>query len=178
MNRQGNDRGLSYRSAIYFVDEDSKSHGAGHIADVEASGTGRQSRGRGRTRKQRFLEAGARAIRLLERIPNGYLPAPFPASDGCCPNARQRNNTAKRRQPHKGCAVFFAGGYLGPMADPRSARRFKTWSTASIKTLRLSTSQRISRATSVLHVDHARLPWPLSLPFPQHVFKRFKAPVV
>ena len=37
-NRQGNDRGLSYRSAIYYVDESQKTVAIDTIADVEASG--------------------------------------------------------------------------------------------------------------------------------------------
>jgi len=38
LNRQGNDRGLSYRSAIYYVDEGQKATALDTIADVEASG--------------------------------------------------------------------------------------------------------------------------------------------
>ncbi len=38
INQQGNDRGLSYRSAIYYVDEDQKSVATDTIADVNASG--------------------------------------------------------------------------------------------------------------------------------------------
>jgi peptide-methionine (S)-S-oxide reductase len=37
-NRQGNDRGLSYRSAIYYVDEQQKQTAIDTIADVDASG--------------------------------------------------------------------------------------------------------------------------------------------
>jgi len=37
-NRQGNDRGSSYRSAIYYVDETQKAVAIDTIADVEASG--------------------------------------------------------------------------------------------------------------------------------------------
>lgn len=37
-NRQGNDRGASYRSAIYYVDEDQKAVALDTIADVDASG--------------------------------------------------------------------------------------------------------------------------------------------
>ena len=38
LNRQGNDRGLSYRSAIYYADEEQKRVALDTIADVEASG--------------------------------------------------------------------------------------------------------------------------------------------
>ncbi|SFL03406.1 peptide-methionine (S)-S-oxide reductase MsrA [Shimia haliotis] len=37
-NRQGNDLGMSYRSAIYFVDEAQKACAIDTIADVDASG--------------------------------------------------------------------------------------------------------------------------------------------
>lgn len=38
LNRLGNDRGLSYRSAIYYVDNPQKLGARDTIADVEASG--------------------------------------------------------------------------------------------------------------------------------------------
>ena len=38
VNRQGNDRGLSYRSAIYYADEQQKQVAEKTIADVNASG--------------------------------------------------------------------------------------------------------------------------------------------
>ena len=38
LNRQGNDRGLSYRSGIYYVDEEQKRVAEDTIADVDASG--------------------------------------------------------------------------------------------------------------------------------------------
>lgn len=38
LNRQGNDLGLSYRSAIYYLDDDQKRVAEDTIADVEASG--------------------------------------------------------------------------------------------------------------------------------------------
>jgi peptide-methionine (S)-S-oxide reductase len=37
-NRQGNDRGMSYRSAIYYVNKDQRAIALDTIADVEASG--------------------------------------------------------------------------------------------------------------------------------------------
>jgi len=38
LNRQGNDRGMSYRSGIYYVDEAQKAEAERTIADVDASG--------------------------------------------------------------------------------------------------------------------------------------------
>src|SRR6201994_1004623 len=38
LNRQGNDRGLSYRSAIYYTSDEQKRVAQDTIADVEASG--------------------------------------------------------------------------------------------------------------------------------------------
>lgn len=38
LNRQGNDLGMSYRSAIYYVDEQQKQTALDTIADVDASG--------------------------------------------------------------------------------------------------------------------------------------------
>src|SRR6187399_2078423 len=38
VNRQGNDRGTSYRSGIYYLDEEQRAVAEDTIADVEASG--------------------------------------------------------------------------------------------------------------------------------------------
>ena len=71
-NRQGNDRGMSYRSAIYFVDEDQKAIALDTIADVEASGLWP---GKVVTEVEAvgdFWEAEPEHQDYLERIPNGY----------------------------------------------------------------------------------------------------------
>jgi peptide-methionine (S)-S-oxide reductase len=71
-NRQGNDRGLSYRSAIYYVDETQKSCVLETIADVEASGLWP---GKVVTEVEPvgdFWQAEPEHQDYLERIPNGY----------------------------------------------------------------------------------------------------------
>lgn len=71
-NRQGNDRGLSYRSAIYYVDEAQKAVALDIIADVDASGIWP---GKVVTEVERvgdFWEAEPEHQNYLERIPHGY----------------------------------------------------------------------------------------------------------
>jgi peptide-methionine (S)-S-oxide reductase len=72
LDRQGNDRGSSYRSAIFFTSEEQKAVALDTIADVEASGlwpgkvvTDVQPAGD-------FWEAEPEHQDYLERIPNGY----------------------------------------------------------------------------------------------------------
>lgn len=71
-NRQGNDVGLSYRSAIYYVDDAQKAEAERTIADVEASG---KWPGKVVTEVEPvgdFWEAEPEHQDYLERIPNGY----------------------------------------------------------------------------------------------------------
>ena len=71
-NRQGNDRGMSYRSAIYYVDEDQKAVALDTIADVDASGLWP---GKVVTEVEPvgdFWEAEPEHQDYLERLPNGY----------------------------------------------------------------------------------------------------------
>lgn len=71
-NRQGNDRGLSYRSAIYYVDDAQKTVAEDTIADVDASGLWP---GRVVTELEPvgpFWDAEPEHQDYLERIPNGY----------------------------------------------------------------------------------------------------------
>ncbi|MDA3920846.1 MAG: peptide-methionine (S)-S-oxide reductase MsrA [Salinisphaera sp.] len=72
LNRQGNDRGASYRSAIYYTNEDQKQVALDTIADVDASGLWP---GRVVTEVEPagdFWEAEPGHQDYLERIPNGY----------------------------------------------------------------------------------------------------------
>ena len=71
-NRQGNDRGASYRSAIYTTDESQKQVAQDTIADVDACGLWP---GRVVTEVApagAFWEAEPEHQDYLERIPNGY----------------------------------------------------------------------------------------------------------
>jgi peptide-methionine (S)-S-oxide reductase len=72
LNRQGNDRGASYRSAIYYTTDEQKRVAEDTIADVEASGlwpghvvTTVEPAGP-------FWQAEPEHQDYLERIPNGY----------------------------------------------------------------------------------------------------------
>ncbi len=72
LNRQGNDRGASYRSAIFYTSEEQKRVAEDTIADVEASGlwpgkvvTSVEAAGP-------FWEAEPEHQDYLQRIPDGY----------------------------------------------------------------------------------------------------------
>ena len=70
--RQGNDRGTSYRSAIYYVDEAQKAEALNAIADVEASGLWPGKVVTEVVPVSDFWEAEPEHQDYLERIPNGY----------------------------------------------------------------------------------------------------------
>ncbi|MBD0864422.1 MAG: peptide-methionine (S)-S-oxide reductase MsrA [Rhodobacteraceae bacterium] len=72
LNRQGNDIGLSYRSAIYFTHEAQKAAALDTIADIEASGLWP---GKVVTEVEPvgdFWEAEPEHQDYLKRFPNGY----------------------------------------------------------------------------------------------------------
>jgi peptide-methionine (S)-S-oxide reductase len=71
-NRQGNDRGMSYRSAIYYEDEDQKATALDTIADIEASGIWPGKVVTEVEPVSDFWEAEPEHQDYLERIPNGY----------------------------------------------------------------------------------------------------------
>ena len=71
-NRQGNDRGLSYRSAIYYVDEVQKDVALDTIADVDASGLWPGKVVTELEKVSDFWEAEPEHQDYLERVPNGY----------------------------------------------------------------------------------------------------------
>jgi len=71
-NRQGNDIGLSYRSAIYYVDDEQKRIAEDTIADVDASGLWPGKVVTEVTAAGPFWEAEPEHQAYLERIPWGY----------------------------------------------------------------------------------------------------------
>ena len=84
LNRQGNDVGMSYRSAIYYVDAMQQQVALDTIADVEASGIWP---GKVVTEVEPvgdFWEAEPEPQDYLERIPNGYT-CHFPRADWVLP---------------------------------------------------------------------------------------------
>ena len=87
-NRQGNDIGMSYRSAIYYEDARQKQIAEDTIADVEASGIWP---GKVVTEVEPvgdFWEAEPEHQDYLQRLPNGYT-CPFPRPDWVLPKRDQ-----------------------------------------------------------------------------------------
>ena len=78
-DRQGNDRGSSYRSAIYYVNDEQKAIAEDTIADVNASGIWPGKVVTEVEPVSDFWEAEPEHQDYLERIPNGYT-CHFPRS--------------------------------------------------------------------------------------------------
>ncbi len=92
-NRQGNDVGLSYRSGIWYADEEQKRIAEDTIADVDASGLWG---GKVVTEVEpvgEFWEAEADHQDYLEKRPNGYT-CHFPRPDWVIPK-RQTAGAAR-----------------------------------------------------------------------------------
>ncbi|MBA85850.1 peptide-methionine (S)-S-oxide reductase MsrA [Thalassobius sp. S69A] len=84
LNRQGNDLGMSYRSAIYYVDAAQKACAIDTIQDVEASGLWP---GKVVTEVEPvgdFWDAEPEHQDYLQRLPNGYT-CHFPRPDWVLP---------------------------------------------------------------------------------------------
>jgi peptide-methionine (S)-S-oxide reductase len=71
-NRQGNDLGTSYRSAIFYLDETQKAVAEETIADVDASGLWPGPVVTEVTPAGAFWDAEPEHQDYLERVPNGY----------------------------------------------------------------------------------------------------------
>jgi peptide-methionine (S)-S-oxide reductase len=72
LNRQGNDLGTSYRSAIFYTDDEQRRIAEDTIADVEASGLWPGKVVTEVAKVSDFWEAEPEHQDYLERIPNGY----------------------------------------------------------------------------------------------------------
>jgi peptide-methionine (S)-S-oxide reductase len=89
LNRQGNDRGLSYRSAIYYVDEAQMHMAFDTIADVDASGIWPGTVVTEVEPVGDFWEAEPEHQDYLERIPQGYT-CHFPRADWVLPKTSRK----------------------------------------------------------------------------------------
>lgn len=83
-NRQGNDIGLSYRSAIYYVDAAQKAVALETIADVDASGLWPGKVVTEVAPVGDFWQAEPDHQDYLQRLPNGYT-CHFPRADWVLP---------------------------------------------------------------------------------------------
>jgi peptide-methionine (S)-S-oxide reductase len=72
INRQGNDVGTSYRSAIFYTDDEQKREAQDTIADVDASGLWPGQVVTEVTAAGPFWEAEPEHQDYLEKYPNGY----------------------------------------------------------------------------------------------------------
>lgn len=72
LNRQGNDVGMSYRSAIFYTDEAQKQTALDTIADVDASGLWPGKVVTEVAPAGPFWQAEPEHQDYLERLPNGY----------------------------------------------------------------------------------------------------------
>lgn len=72
LNRQGNDKGTSYRSAIFYTSEMQKQVAMDTIADVDASGLWPGKTVTEVVPAGDFWEAEPEHQDYLERVPNGY----------------------------------------------------------------------------------------------------------
>jgi peptide-methionine (S)-S-oxide reductase len=72
LNRQGNDRGLSYRSAIYYTTDEQRRTAEDTIADVNASGLWPGKVVTEVAPASAFWEAEPEHQDYLQRIPKGY----------------------------------------------------------------------------------------------------------
>ena len=72
LNRQGNDLGTSYRSAIFYANDEQKQIAGKTIADIQASGVWPGKIVTEVSPAGAFWEAEPEHQDYLERIPNGY----------------------------------------------------------------------------------------------------------
>ena len=96
VNRQGNDVGMSYRSAIFYLDDEQRLVAEDTIADVDASGLWPGRVVTEVTPAGPFWEAEPEHQDYLERYPNGYTCHFVAARLGAAPPHRRGRNIRKR----------------------------------------------------------------------------------
>jgi peptide-methionine (S)-S-oxide reductase len=99
MNRQGNDRGASYRSAIFYVDDEQHRVALDTIADVNASGLWPGVAVTEVSPAGPFWEAEPEHQDYLERIPNGYT-CHFPRPNWVLPRRSESADRAGASNGH------------------------------------------------------------------------------
>ncbi|HIO93190.1 MAG TPA: peptide-methionine (S)-S-oxide reductase [Leucothrix mucor] len=87
VNRQGNDRGTAYRSAIFYVGDEQRTMALKTIEDVNASGLWPAKVATEVVAVSDFWEAEPEHQDYLERIPQGYT-CHFPRADWVLPNSK------------------------------------------------------------------------------------------
>jgi peptide-methionine (S)-S-oxide reductase len=92
-NRQGNDRGTSYRSAIFYVTDEQRAVAEDTIADVEASGLWPGKVVTEVAPAREFWEAEPEHQDYLERYPGGYT-CHFPRADWVLPRRAASGGSA------------------------------------------------------------------------------------
>jgi len=93
LDRQGNDRGRSYRSAIFYTRDEQRRVAQETVADVEASGLWPGKVVTEIEPAGAFWEAEPEHQDYLERIPNGYT-CHFPRPDWKLPHRAQAGDAA------------------------------------------------------------------------------------
>ncbi len=89
LNRQGNDIGSSYRSEIFYVDEEQRQIAIDTVADVNASGKWPNPVVTAISPVSEFWEAEDEHQDYLERFPNGYT-CHFPRPDWKLPSRTKK----------------------------------------------------------------------------------------
>jgi peptide-methionine (S)-S-oxide reductase len=94
MNRQGNDRGASYRSAIFYLDDEQRRVAEDTIADVNASGLWPGTVVTEVSPAGAFWQAEPEHQDYLERYPNGYT-CHFPRPNWVLPRRNEGASSAR-----------------------------------------------------------------------------------
>jgi peptide-methionine (S)-S-oxide reductase len=97
-NLQGNDRGVSYRSAIFYLDDEQRLIALDTVADVNASGLWPGSVVTEITPAGPFWEAEPEHQDYLERYANGYT-CHFPRPEWVLPRRSDASATVATSQP-------------------------------------------------------------------------------